>query len=78
METIPLDVISKFEAYKISRLVIDGERVISIEDEEGAEELDEADENDIQDQNLHAKLFVFESETEAVWILGSANATKAA
>lgn len=56
-------------AFCISDLIVDGESLEEGEDGEG-EQLE---------QNLHAKLYVFQGESSRnLWFLGSANATKAA
>lgn len=53
----------------ISDLIVDGESQEKGEDGEGEQ----------TEQNLHAKLYVYQGESSAVsWFLGSANATKAA
>ncbi len=61
--------LSDVRTFCISDLIVDGENKDDAEDGKG--------EN--SEQNLHAKLYVFQGETSAVsWFLGSANATKAA
>ncbi|QGJ70870.1 PLD phosphodiesterase domain-containing protein [Planctomycetales bacterium 10988] len=56
-------------AFCISDLIVDGESLETGEDGEG-EQLE---------QNLHAKLYVYQGDsTRTLWFLGSANATKAA
>jgi hypothetical protein len=55
-------------AFCISDLIVDGESQDKGEDGDG----------DQSEQNLHAKLFVFQDDKRNRWFLGSANATKAA
>jgi hypothetical protein len=55
-----------FKAYCIADLVVEGERMIDDSQE------------DRQEQDLHAKLFIFDQGDKCRWFVGSANATKAA
>lgn len=68
LQHLPPDLVAQLEAYCLSELIIDGERVASVDDS--------ADEP--QEQNLHAKLFLFDEPKATTWYLGSANATMAA
>lgn len=67
MEKLSQGILENLEPYCLSDLVVDGEFQES------------ADENasDLQHQNLHAKLFIFEELDQTRWLLGSANATEA-
>ena len=63
------ETLEDMRAFCISDLIVDGESLEEGEDGEG-EQLE---------QNLHAKLYVFQDESNRnFWFLGSANATKAA
>jgi hypothetical protein len=62
------ETLSLFKTYCLSDLVVDGERLSDVE--EGIVE--------VQEQDLHAKVFVFSHGRRANWYLGSANATSAA
>lgn len=63
------ETLTDIRAFRISDLIVDGESHEKGEDGEG----------DPCEQNLHAKLYVYQGESSsAVWFLGSANATKAA
>jgi hypothetical protein len=68
LEKLPTDLLGGMENHHLSDLIVDGERLSNAE--EGA--------SDIKQQNLHAKLFLFETKEETSWLLGSANATRAA
>lgn len=68
LEKIPTELLSVMGSYHLSDLIIDGERHTNTEEGSG----------DTQQQNLHAKLFIFENADETSWFLGSANATRAA
>lgn len=68
LEKIPTDLLQKMENHHLSDLIVDGERLSNAED--GT--------TDIRQQNLHAKLFLFETKEATTWFLGSANATRAA
>lgn len=69
LRKIPSDGLEMCRRYCISRLIVDGESNQLAEDGDGYE----------TDQNLHAKLYVYQSDNSNVtWFLGSANATKAA
>ena len=61
------DVVSGCRPYCISDLVVEGERMAGAD-----EDLDES-----QEQDLHAKLFVFQQTDKCRWFIGSANATQA-
>jgi hypothetical protein len=60
--------LSKVDAYCISSLIVDGELRESSDDGGNAQ----------SEQNLHAKLYVYQDTSHATWFIGSANATKAA
>ncbi|MCX7420946.1 MAG: phospholipase D family protein [Planctomycetia bacterium] len=61
--------LSDVRSFAISDLIVDGESQDKGEDGEGEQ----------SEQNLHAKLYVYQRETTSTsWFLGSANATKAA
>jgi len=63
------ETLDNIRAFCISDLIVDGESQDKGEDGEGEQ----------VEQNLHAKLFVFQGESSRnLWFLGSANATKAA
>lgn len=68
LEQIPQDVLNELKPYYLSDSVVNGERSAS------------AEEGDAQpcEQNLHAKLFLFDHDDYTTWFLGSANATQAA
>lgn len=68
MEKLSQGMLENLEPYCLSDLVVDGEYL---------ESADEAA-SDLQHQNLHAKLFIFEELNQTRWLLGSANATEAA
>jgi hypothetical protein len=68
LEKLPTDLLGRMENHHLLDLIVDGERLSNAE--EGA--------SDVQQQNLHAKLFLFETKEETSWFLGSANATRAA
>lgn len=68
LSRLPLNLFEHCEAFHLDDLIIDGERAVS--DGEGN--------LGIQQQNLHAKFFLFEQVGESQWFIGSANATKAA
>ncbi len=68
LEKLPTDLLRSMANYHLSDLIVDGEGLSNAE--EGA--------SDVQQQNLHAKLFLFETKEETSWFLGSANATRAA
>lgn len=65
---LPTELLRKMQSHHLLDLIVDGERHSNAE--EGT--------TDIQEQNLHAKLFLFETREETSWFLGSANATRAA
>lgn len=63
------DSLSDIRTFCISDLIVDGESREQGEDGEGEQ----------AEQNLHAKLYVYQGDTSGVsWFLGSANATRAA
>lgn len=68
LERIPPPVLRDVRAYCLSDVIVDGER------------LSNADEGDAEpmEQDLHAKVFLFDQDDATTWFLGSANATKAA
>jgi hypothetical protein len=68
LERLSPQVLANFNCYCLSDVVVDGERLAAAE--EGAGEA--------QQQNLHAKVFLFDDSSKTTWFLGSANATKAA
>ena len=68
LETLPPEALDGVKAYQLMDLVVDGELLDSAEDGGG----------DAKQQNLHAKLFIFENKAESTWFMGSANATQAA
>jgi len=67
MAKLPAKVVGACRAYCISDLVVEGESRSGAD-----EELDEP-----LEQDLHAKLFVFQEADKCRWYVGSANATKA-
>lgn len=60
--------LSKVDTYCISSLIVDGELRVNGEDGGTPQ----------AQQNLHAKLYVYQDSACATWFIGSANATKAA
>ena len=70
LEKISSDLLAQphSQTYCISPLIGEGERMM---DSDGSQE-------DRLDQNLHAKLYVFNRANKCRWFVGSANATKAA
>ncbi len=68
LEKMPVKLLKQIRCHHLSDLIVEGEGLEAAE--EGA--------TDVQQQNLHAKLFLFEDKEETRWFLGSANATKAA
>ncbi|MFZ4775362.1 MAG: phospholipase D family protein [Terrimicrobiaceae bacterium] len=68
LETLPPEAFDGVKAYQLMDLVVDGELSESAEDGGG----------DAKQQNLHAKMFIFENKAESTWFMGSANATQAA
>ena len=68
LERIPQGILRNIQSYCLSDVIVDGERLSNAE--EGAAEP--------MEQDLHAKLFLFDQEEATTWFLGSANATKAA
>jgi hypothetical protein len=68
LEQITPSVLSQLRPYCLSDVIVDGERLST------AEEGD----TEPQEQDLHAKLFLFETAAATHWVLGSANATAAA
>jgi hypothetical protein len=68
LERIPEEVLNALQAYCLSDVVVDGERRSSAE---------EGDTEPLE-QDLHAKVFLFDHANYTTWFLGSANATKAA
>lgn len=68
LENLPKELLGRMQSHHLMDLIVDGERLSNAE--EGA--------LDVQQQNLHAKLFLFETMDETSWFLGSANATLAA
>ncbi|PQO37846.1 hypothetical protein DTL21_07855 [Bremerella cremea] len=68
LERLPPKLLQQFSSYWLTDMVVDGERLNS--SEEGATEPVE--------QNLHAKVFLFDEADHTTWFLGSSNATQAA
>ena len=69
LRRLDLQTLSDVRSFAISDLIVDGESQDKGEDGEGEQ----------SEQNLHAKLYVYQRETTSTsWFLGSANATKAA
>jgi hypothetical protein len=68
LERIPKDILCTLQPYCLSEAVVEGERLAS--GEEGNSEP--------MEQDLHAKVFLFDHDNSTTWFLGSANATKAA
>ena len=69
LRTLDPKTLADVRAFCISDLIVDGESLEKGEDGDGEQ----------SEQNLHAKLYVFQGDTSrTIWFLGSANATKAA
>lgn len=68
LERVPQAVLHDLQTYCLSDVVVDGERLSSAEEGDAG----------AMEQDLHAKLFLFDQEEVTTWFLGSANATKAA
>ena len=68
LERIDTDVLAEHQCFCMSDVIVDGERLASAE-EGGGEPLE---------QDLHAKVFLFDDAAATTWFLGSANATQAA
>lgn len=68
LERIPKEVLREIQTYCLSDVVVDGERLSSAEEGDA----------EPQEQDLHAKVFLFDQDEGTTWFLGSANATKAA
>lgn len=68
LEWLSKDLLKGMQTYCLSDDVVDGERL------SGAEDGDP----EAQEQQLHAKVFLFDHDAYTTWFLGSANATKAA
>jgi hypothetical protein len=68
LERLRPETIAQFKCYCLSETVVDGERLASGEEGDG----------EPQEQDLHAKVFLFDDRAETTWFLGSANATLAA
>jgi hypothetical protein len=68
LEQITPSVLSQLRPYCLSDVIVDGERLSTAEEGDA----------EPQEQDLHAKLFLFEANAITHWILGSANATLAA
>ena len=67
---VDADVLSECSGcYAISRWIVEGERQM---------ELEGGGDADIREQDLHAKVYVFENDGRLQWFLGSANVTGAA
>lgn len=67
-QSIPPSLIKKINPYYISEVIVDGETIVS----------DGDNSHGIQQQNLHAKTYLFESKTKSSLFLGSANTSIAA
>jgi hypothetical protein len=68
LERLAPALLRDFSTYCLSDLVVDGERLMETEERS----------SDTSEQDLHAKLFLFDSSKRSTWFIGSANATKAA
>jgi hypothetical protein len=68
LEKLPQELLERFDGHYLSEVIVDGEKMAGAED--GGP--------DAMQQNLHAKLFIFEDPENISWFLGSANATEAA
>lgn len=68
LDKLPAEVLGQSENFHLSDMIVEGEHLENAEDGNG----------DIQNQHLHAKVFIFEVGESARWFLGSANATEAA
>jgi len=68
LERLSPELLEGFDAYCLSDVIVDGERLAGTEEADG----------EPREQDLHAKVFLFDDETGTTWFLGSANATKAA
>ncbi len=68
LERLSKTLLTKLQSYCLSDVVVDGERLSSAEDGDG----------EPMEQDLHAKVFLFDNDAFTTWFLGSANATKAA
>lgn len=67
LEKLSPATVSSCQAYCMAERVVEGER-----------EADDGEQLDCLSQDLHAKLFVFQQPHQTRWLVGSANATKAA
>ena len=65
---LPPDLVKRCKAYRLSDWVVEGERM----------EAGDSSNEECAEQDLHAKLFVFQAPDRCRWFLGSANATEAA
>lgn len=70
LEKLSPDLLQSLRLFHLNEQIIEGEFLESAEEGEAA--------RDLQKQDLHAKLFMFDNPGECTWFLGSANATKAA
>ncbi len=68
LERLSPKLLERFDAYCLSDVIVDGERLAALEEGDG----------EPREQNLHAKVFLFDDEASTTWFVGSANATKAA
>jgi len=68
LERLSPELLAELHCYCLSDVVVDGERLASAEEGEG----------EPREQELHAKVFLFDDQAGTTWFLGSANATKAA
>jgi len=68
LSRLPPATLEKFDNYCLSETIVDGELMEAAEDGEG----------EPMQQDLHAKLFLFDDGEMTTWYLGSANATRAA
>ena len=65
---LPPELVKRCKAYCISDWIVEGERMEASDDSNA----------ECVDQDLHAKLFVFQQPDKCRWFVGSANATEAA
>jgi hypothetical protein len=68
LECLPPAVLETFDCFCLSDDVVDGERRTTTDDGQG----------EPREQDLHAKVFLFDDGDHTTWFLGSANATTAA
>lgn len=68
LDKLPEEILAQSDNFHLCDMIVEGEHLENAED--GNE--------DVQYQNLHAKLFLFEDGRSTRWFVGSANATEAA